>query len=66
MNKKTINIKLGMLTLLYILLCFIPNFELLTYKVDVSFDIITFIAVIAIDNLLTSIAEKAKEDNNEQ
>lgn len=62
MSKNSINIEIGIITLIYIILCCVPTFEVLQHKVDVSFDMITFIAIIAIDNFLILLIKKIKEE----
>lgn len=62
MSKNSISIEIGVVTLIYIILCCVPTFEVLQYKIDVSFDIITFIAVIAIDNFLDVLIKRIKEE----
>lgn len=58
MSKNSISIEIGIITLIYIILCCVPAFEVLQYKIDVSFDMISFIAAIAVDNFLVLLIKK--------
>ena len=60
MSKNSISIEIGIITLIYIILCCVPAFEVLQYKIDVSFDMISFIAAIAVDNFLVLLIKKKK------